>query len=152
MVNPQPLKNTRRREENEEVSNLQRKSPKLPTREPQGVQLSAHKSEIPSPVWRVHPRQKREFQHKTCVARGFRTAPKLERVGRSRHRRCDPGRAHRLLHPRVLESNTNRKTCPKITLSSSGADEKQRRPNYYCLAMHVLRWVFSDECPSTNVP
>jgi len=27
----------------------------------------------------------------------------LERVGRSRHRRCDPGRAHRLLHPRLLE-------------------------------------------------
>ena len=26
----------------------------------------------------------------------------LERVGRSRHRRCDPGRAHRLLHPRLL--------------------------------------------------
>jgi hypothetical protein len=25
----------------------------------------------------------------------------LERVGRSRHRRCDPGRAHRLLHPRA---------------------------------------------------
>ena len=25
----------------------------------------------------------------------------LERVGRSRHRRCDPGRAHRLLHPRL---------------------------------------------------
>ncbi len=26
----------------------------------------------------------------------------LERVGRSRHRRCDPGRVHRLLHPRLL--------------------------------------------------
>ena len=26
----------------------------------------------------------------------------LERVGRSRHRRCDPGRAHRLLHPHLL--------------------------------------------------
>jgi hypothetical protein len=29
-------------------------------------------------------------------------AENLERVGRSRHRRCDPGRAHRLLHPRWL--------------------------------------------------
>jgi hypothetical protein len=29
--------------------------------------------------------------------------PNLERVGRSRHRRCDPGRAHRLLHPHLLQ-------------------------------------------------
>jgi hypothetical protein len=28
-------------------------------------------------------------------------AENLERVGRSRHRRCSPGRAHRLLHPRL---------------------------------------------------
>ena len=30
------------------------------------------------------------------------TVNNLERVGRSRHRRCDPGRVHRLLHPRSL--------------------------------------------------
>jgi len=29
----------------------------------------------------------------------------LERVGRSRHRRCDPGRVHRLLHPQCLATS-----------------------------------------------
>ena len=32
-------------------------------------------------------------------------AENLERVGRSRHRRCGPGRAHRLLHPRLLATH-----------------------------------------------
>jgi hypothetical protein len=32
----------------------------------------------------------------------------LERVGRSRHRRCDPGRAHRLLHPRWSVHTVNK--------------------------------------------
>ena len=44
----------------------------------------------------------------------------LERVGRSRHRRCDPGRAHRLLHPRLsgmyrhVSMTSDSSTIPKF--------------------------------------
>jgi hypothetical protein len=48
---------------------------------------------------------------------------RLERVGRSRHRRCDPGRAHRLLHPRFVESLPFRGLSFQITLSTASTRE-----------------------------
>jgi hypothetical protein len=48
----------------------------------------------------------------------------MERVGRSRHRRCDPGRAHRLLHPRFVESASLREVvAPDYPINRLG-DEK----------------------------
>ena len=47
----------------------------------------------------------------------------VERVGRSRHRRCDPGRAHRLLHPRLCQHFYFVTTQQQITLSASWAGE-----------------------------
>jgi len=50
------------------------------------------------------PSQIKLFEVKSCDDN--RSSRKnLERVGRSRHRRCDPGRAHRLLHPRLLATH-----------------------------------------------
>jgi hypothetical protein len=48
----------------------------------------------------------------------------LERVGRSRHRRCDPGRAHRLLHPRFVESASLREAvAPDYPIHRPGGEK-----------------------------
>jgi hypothetical protein len=58
----------------------------------------------------------------------------LERVGRSRHRRCDPGRAHRLLHPRFVESaSLLEAVAPDYPINRLG-DEKVN-----ILSLHFLR-------------
>jgi hypothetical protein len=54
----------------------------------------------------------------------------MERVGRSRHRRCDPGRAHRLLHPRFVESASLRQAvAPDYPINRLG-DEKVKTFRY----------------------
>lgn len=57
----------------------------------------------------------------------------MERVGRSRHRRCDPGRAHRLLHPRFVENASLREAvAPDYPINRLG-DEKVK-----ILSLHFL--------------